>query len=91
MEPVRARYPEATFRVVRNPEDCRGIDLLAIADHEQMDDVLDLVIDRVMEFPIEQHLPIHVIPLHPTHAAIHADPPQHGERDEAQPTAVPHV
>jgi hypothetical protein len=81
---VRTHYPEATFRVSRSPEDRRGIHLLATVDVEDTDTVMDIVVDRVVELQVEQHLPIHVIPLHtPARvAAIRAAQAQHGQTQQ---------
>jgi hypothetical protein len=62
---VRERYPDATFRVTRSPEDPRSIHLMTTVDVEDTDAVLDVLIDRVMELQIEERLPIHVIPVRP--------------------------
>src|SRR2546430_1530660 len=62
---VRERYPEATFRIARSPENPRSIHLMTTVDVEDRDDVMDVVIDRVVELQSEQKLPIHVIPVRP--------------------------
>ncbi len=62
---VRENYPGATFRVTRSPEDHRSIHLLATVDVEDRDEVMDVVVDRVMQLQIQEKLPIHVIPVRP--------------------------
>lgn len=62
---ILGRYPEATFRVLRGPEDQREIDLMVTLDVETLDEVLDLVIDRVVDLQVDERLPIHVIPVRP--------------------------
>jgi|SRR6266508_3716317 len=62
---VRQRYPEATFRVARSPEDPRSIHLMTTVDVEDRDEVMDVVIDRLVELQSEENLPIHVIPVRP--------------------------
>ncbi len=56
-------YPEATFRVRHSPDDRRGIDLVTTVDLEDRDEVMDLVIDRVLDLQIKDRLPIHVVPV----------------------------
>lgn len=63
---VRAKYPDATFRVSRSPEDRRAIHLLTTVDVEDRDEVMDVVVDRVTELLIAG-VPIHVIPMRPAH------------------------
>lgn len=62
-ELITARYPDATFEVERSPEDPRTIQLLPTVDVEDRDDVMDLVIDRMMELQINEKLPLFVVPL----------------------------
>lgn len=57
------RFPEATFEVRRSPEDSRTLHLLTTVDVEDRDEVMDVIIDRMMEMQIEQGLPLFVIPL----------------------------
>lgn len=58
-------YPEATFRVRRGIDDPESIHLVTTVDVEDTDEVLDVVIDRIMELQIEEGLPVHVIPVRP--------------------------
>jgi len=62
---IRARYPEATFELGRGQDDPDSLHLLTTVDVEDSDEVMDLVIDRVIELQVEKQLPIHVIPLRP--------------------------
>jgi len=61
---VRQRFPGATFQVARDPEEPRSIDLLTTTDVEDRQDVVNVVRDRLLQFQIQEKLPIHVIPLH---------------------------
>src|SRR5437870_13824689 len=60
---IRGRYPDVSLRVSRNPEDSRSIDLLATLDVDDRDEVMDLVVERVLELQLKQKLPVHVVPL----------------------------
>lgn len=62
---VRERYPEATFEVVASPDDPESVDLITTVDLEDPDEVVDLVIDQVLHFQLEECLPVHVIPVRP--------------------------
>jgi hypothetical protein len=64
-ELVRERYPDATFRLTRSPEDRRIILLKPIVDIEDRDEVMDAVIDRLVELQSEEQLPIFVVPIRP--------------------------
>jgi len=67
---ILRRYPEATFEVSRGPDDPEAIHLTATVDVEDTEDVVDLVIDRMMELQIEENLPIFVIPTRPMERAL---------------------
>ena len=67
---VREHYPDATFRVVRSAEAPRIVHLWATVDVADIDEVLDVVIDRVTELQSEEHLPVHVIPVRPRERAL---------------------
>ncbi len=60
---IIARYPTTTFELARSPEDPDSLLLLATADVDDPDEVGDLVLDRVVEFIVEEGIPIHAIPL----------------------------
>ncbi len=62
---LRTHYPAATFSVRRGIDDPESIQLWTTVDVEDTDTVLDVVIDRVMAFQIEQAIPVHVIPVRP--------------------------
>lgn len=62
-ELVHRRYPTARFEISRGEDDPASIHLLTEVDVDDPDDVLDLVIDRVVDLQVNEHLPIHVIPL----------------------------
>src|SRR5947209_16488883 len=66
---LRELYPDATFQVLRSPEDSRSVFLWTTVDVPDTTEVVDAVLDRVLQFQIEQHLPIHVIPVQPTRRA----------------------
>ena len=57
---VREQWPEASFEVSRG-EDPEGIYLDATVDIDDTDEVIDVVIDRLLELQVEEGLPIYVI------------------------------
>lgn len=60
---IVTHYPTATFEVGSSPDDAASVHLRAIADVDDADEVLDLVIDHVLELQVDEGLPIHVIPV----------------------------
>ena len=62
---VRQRYPDATFQVARSPEEPGTVHLLTTIDREDLDEVLDPIIDRIVELQTDERIPVHVIPVQP--------------------------
>ncbi len=62
---LQQRYPDATFEVAPGEDNPEGVHLITTVDVEDTDQVLDLVMDRVLELQIEAGLPVHVIPEQP--------------------------
>ena len=61
---VRRRYPTATFEVTQE-EDPDGTYLTATVDVEDTDEVIDVVIQRLLELEIEEELPVYFVPVRP--------------------------
>jgi hypothetical protein len=61
---ISARFPTAIYEVFER-DDPDGTRLRATVDVEDPDAVLDVVMDRLYEFQVEQELPIYVIPVRP--------------------------
>lgn len=57
---IQQRYPEAAFEVYRG-EDPEGIYLDVTVDVEDTDEVMDLVVDRLLELQVEERLPVYVV------------------------------
>lgn len=91
-ERIRAQFPTATFEVARGIDDLREIHLLTTVDVEDPEEVLDLVIDRVLELQIDEGLPIHVIPPRPSERELEAlralRQAQAAGRDAGQPSTT---
>ena len=62
---MREHYPEATFRVMRSPEDHKTVLLKPVVDLDDRDEVMDVVIDRLVELQSDEQLPILVVPVRP--------------------------
>ena len=62
---IHEEYPDALFAVRRGVDEPESVELVATIDIENRDDILDLVIDRVLAFQIDDGLLIHVIPQRP--------------------------
>lgn len=61
-ELIRQHYPTATFQITHG-DDPEGTYLLAIVDVADPDAVVDVFIERLLEWQIEAELPVYVIPL----------------------------
>jgi hypothetical protein len=55
-------YPEAEFDVYTR-DDPEGVRLRVMIDADDTDQVLDVVIDQLYEYQVEQGLPIYVVPV----------------------------
>jgi hypothetical protein len=62
---IAERYPDATFSLSRAEDDPRIVHLNTVVDIEDTEEVVDLVIDRMLELQVEEHLPVYVIPTRP--------------------------
>jgi hypothetical protein len=60
---VREHYPTAAFAVGPSEEDQAVTHITATVDVDDPDEVVDLVIDRMLELQIEEGLPVHLIPV----------------------------
>jgi hypothetical protein len=60
---IQRRYPTTTFAVGLGEDDPEAVHLVATVDLDDPDEVLDLVIERVLELQLEEELPLHVIPV----------------------------
>ena len=85
---VRSRYPDATFRVARSPEDAKSIDIWTSVDLDEPDQVMDLVTDRVLELLVEEELPVHVVPVRTPQRAAKVRADQLKERQLASGVPV---
>src|SRR6266702_5616212 len=60
---VTNRYPGATFQLEKSVEDPRVIHLVPTVDVEDRDEVMDVVVERMMELQIKEKLPLFVVPM----------------------------
>jgi hypothetical protein len=60
---ISHRYPTAQFEILRDVEEPENIDLLTTVDLEDPDEVLDLVMDRLIELQVDEGVPVHVVPI----------------------------
>ncbi|HTE86223.1 MAG TPA: hypothetical protein VK821_15980 [Dehalococcoidia bacterium] len=59
---IASRWPAASFAVSRG-EDPEGLYLDATVDLDDPDEVMDLVVDRLLRLQVNERLPVHVVPL----------------------------
>ncbi len=57
---IAARYPDATFAVYRG-EDPEGLRLAATVDVEDLDEVMDVFLARLVDLQVEEGLPVFVV------------------------------
>lgn len=55
---ITVRYPNATFDVMPATDEPGSMNLITTVDIEQTDDVLDLVIERLLELNVEEGIHI---------------------------------
>ena len=82
-ELIRLHFPTATFAVSRGEDDAENIHLITTVDVEDPDDVLDVVIDRVLALQVEEGIPVHVIPIRTPERALQAVQAQQRQRPRA--------
>ena len=61
---IRARYPEARFAVFTG-EDPDGVYLRATVDVEDTDEVMDVLIERLIALEVDEGLPLYVRAVRP--------------------------
>ena len=59
---IRARYPDAQFKLARAVDDRDAWNLWTFVDIEDPDEVNDLTRDRESEMLTEEHIPLYVVP-----------------------------
>jgi hypothetical protein len=62
---IRAKYPDAEFRLERAVDQQRSWHLWAMVDTDDLDDVRALIVEREGDMLSEEYIPIHVIPTEP--------------------------
>jgi hypothetical protein len=61
---IASHDPEATFSV-GDGDDPEGIYLTAIVDDENMRDVIEVFLDRLVDMQVDEELPVFVVPIRP--------------------------
>lgn len=60
---VREHFPTASFAVAPSEADPSVTHIIATVDVDDPDEVVDLVIDRMLELQIDEGIPVHLIPV----------------------------
>lgn len=68
-ELILTHFPDATFTVTRG-EDPEGIYLTPTVDVDDLSDVIDVFIERLVDFQVDEGLPINVVPDQPLERVI---------------------
>ena len=58
---IRERYPDAQFAVERGHDEPENIHLITTVDLDDPDEVVDLVLDRMIEMEVDERIPLYVI------------------------------
>ena len=61
---IQQHYPAATFQETLG-EDPEGTYLMATVDVEDTDDVVDVYIERLLEFQVDDGLSVYIVPVRP--------------------------
>jgi hypothetical protein len=60
---ISERYPGSTFMVEPGIDNPEATHVTAVVDLDDPDEVMDLVIDRLVELQVDQGIPVSVIPI----------------------------
>lgn len=77
---IRERYPNARFAVSYGADEPENVHLLTTVDLVDPDEVVDLVLDRLVDLQVEEGIPVYVIPVR-TPERILADEAGHGQSE----------
>ncbi len=86
-EKVSRRYPDARFEVFEG-EDPKGTYLRAVVDVEDTDEVVDLVIDRLLGLQVEERLPLYFVASRPPERILEQTQPGLGRQPGAAGRAI---
>lgn len=75
---IREHYPSARFAVSHSEDEPENIHLLTTVDLADPDEIVDLVLERLVELQVEERVPVYVIPMR-TPERILADEVGRGE------------
>ena len=71
---IRTRYPDAQFRLARDPNQQRSWLLWTAVEVEDPEEVTNLVVDREVDMLSEEHIPLHVIVIEGSAGSAHDRP-----------------
>lgn len=60
---VAKEYPGTTFKVGRGEDDPEVVHITAAVDVDDPDEVVDLVIDRMLSLEVDERIPVYLIPI----------------------------
>lgn len=60
---ITQRYPSTSFTLSHPEDEPQSVELTAIVDVDDPDEVLDTVLERIIQLQIDEQLPIHVVPI----------------------------
>jgi len=83
---IKRRYPDATFEVAFDLEECGDIDLITTVDLDDPFDVHDLVVDRLIQIQVDEGIPLHVLPMRTAERVLADRPAKQDAGQRARPT-----
>src|SRR5687767_5685352 len=60
---ITTRYPTAQFAVSHDDDEHANVLLITTVDVDNPDEVVDLVLDRMLQLQVEERIPVYVIPI----------------------------
>lgn len=85
---IKGRYPTATFEIAKS-DDPNGTYLTTTVDLDDPDEVMDLVIDRLLELQVDEELPVYVLPVRPWARVVQTLQPHVSSSLRVRPRAMP--
>ena len=83
---ISARFPDAVFAVAPG-EDPGSVHLVATVDVEDTEEVIDVVIDRLVSLHVDERVPVYVVAVRPLERVVAMlDAGCFDQRPEALPT-----
>jgi hypothetical protein len=88
---IAQKYPATSFALSHPEDEPTSIEITAVVDVDDPDEVLQLVIDRVVEMQVEENIPIHVVPIRTPERVLDSIKAQHARRRPRRTHSIPRL